>query len=79
MGTAVKVAVTETFPCKVTAQLPLPVQAPPQPVKVEPSLAVAVNVRSPFALKVLLHVVPQSIPDGLLTTVPLPEVWTVSM
>ena len=53
-------------------QVPVPEQSPDQPVKVSPAVGAAVNVTwVPFA-KLAEQVAPQSIPDGLLVTVPLP-------
>jgi hypothetical protein len=53
-------------------QLPVPVQAPLQPEKVEPLAAVAVKARVAPPVKVALQTLPQLIPLGLVTTVPFP-------
>jgi len=50
----------------------VPVQAPAQPTKVEPSAAVAVRVTAVPGSKPALHVCPQLTPGGLLLTLPLP-------
>ena len=71
-GAEVKVAVTLVLALRVTTHAPVPVQAPDQPVKVEPVLAAAVNVTGVPLAKLALQVVPQLIPAGLLLTVPAP-------
>jgi hypothetical protein len=56
----------------VTVQVLVPVQAPLHPVNVEPGAAVAVRTTlSPWA-KFAAHVAVQLMPDGALTTLPLP-------
>lgn len=77
VGFAVKVAVTEVAAETVTLQAALPLQAPPQPVNVNPVPAVAVNVTWVPLVKVAVQVGPQLIPDGLLATVPVPVTATV--
>ena len=68
-----KLAVTEMSAVSVTMQVPVPEQPPPlQPVKVEPEAADAVSVTTVLELKTDEHAEPQSIPVGLLVTVPLP-------
>src|SRR5438552_11410798 len=57
----------------VTAQVPVPVQAPLQPVKVEPAAAVAVSVTEVSLGTANEQVVPQSMPGGELVTEPEPE------
>ena len=72
-GSRVKVAVTERAWLIVTTQLPVPEQPSPlQPAKVEPAAAVAVRVTAVFSAKPCEQVTPQSIPAGLLVTVPDP-------
>ena len=67
------VAVTECAASIVTMQVPVPVQPDPvQPVKSEPTSAVAVSVTTAPSPKALEHVAPQSIPAGLEVTEPVP-------
>ena len=56
----------------VTVQLPVPVHAPLQPVKVEPEAAAAVRVTDVPLLKFALHALPQLMPVGDEVTVPVP-------
>src|ERR687888_339247 len=56
----------------VTVQVPVPVQAPLQPVNVEPAAAVAVSVTVVPSGKEAEQVAPQSIPAGELVTAPEP-------
>jgi hypothetical protein len=58
-------------------QVPVPVQAPLQPVKVKPLAGVALKATLVPPLKLALQVLPQAIPLGLEATVPLPVVVTV--
>jgi hypothetical protein len=53
--------------------VPVPLQAPPQPVKLEPAAAVAVKVTVVPCVNEAAQVAPQSIPAGELVTVPAPE------
>ena len=69
---ALNVAVTERAALKVVTQLPVPEQAPDQPVKVEPPAATAVSVTLVPELKLALQMLPQLMPAGLLVTVPAP-------
>ena len=50
----------------------VPVQAPDQPVKLEPAAGAAVSVTDVPLLKLAEQVLPQLIPAGLLVTVPVP-------
>jgi hypothetical protein len=69
----VKPAVTVFARFIVTVQVAaVPVQAPVQPLKVEPAAAVAVSVTVLFWLKLAAQAAPQSIPAGELVTVPVP-------
>ena len=71
-GLVLKVAVTDVAVLTVTLQLPVPLQAPLQPAKVEPAAAVAVSVNWAPGVTVSEQSVPQLIPVGVLLTVPLP-------
>ena len=75
---AKNVAVTLLATLMLTVQLPVPAQAPLQPVKVLAVAGVAVRVTLAPLVKLALHVVPQLMPAGLLVTVPLPDLLTVS-
>src|SRR5687768_14591887 len=65
----------------VIVTLPVAVQLPDQPPKVEPEAGVAVNVTPVPLLRLAVHVLPQFIPAALLITVPvpLPVRFTVSV
>src|SRR5262252_3311058 len=67
-----KVAVTDWAADSETVQVPVPVQAPLQPPKVEPLAAAAVRVTEVPLAKLALHVVPQLMPAGEEVTVPVP-------
>ena len=57
----------------VTVQEPVPVQPPPlQPENVEPAAGTAVKVTAVPLVKPVEQVVPQEMPAGALTTLPLP-------
>ncbi len=72
-GPPTNVAVTVLAVLMLTTQvLVVPVQAPDQPPKVEPLADAASSVTELFSAKAELQVAPQLMPDGLLTTVPLP-------
>ena len=66
------VAVTDVSAVRVRLHVPVPVQAPDQPVNVEPVLGVAVSATAVPLAKLALQVAPQLMPDGLLVTVPVP-------
>ena len=75
------VAVTDCAWLIATVQVvAVPVQAPDQPVKLEPAVGAAVRVTDVPLLKLAEHVLPQLIPAGLLVTVPVPapDLLTVS-
>src|SRR5438105_3634810 len=75
----VKVAVTEFAAVMATTHGAVLAQPPPpQPVKTEPGAGLAVRVTEVLLAKLAEHVDPQSIPAGLLVTVPAPAVETVS-
>src|SRR5881409_20260 len=67
-----KVAVMEVAAVMVTVQVPVPVQPPLQPVKVEPGAGTAVSVTAVPLVKVAAQVALQEMPAGALVTVPLP-------
>ena len=62
----------------MTEQLPVPLQAPPQPENVAPEFGVSVSVTAVPAGKLALQAPGQAIPAGLLVTVPLPVTLTDS-
>jgi hypothetical protein len=66
------VAVTLVAAVTETTQLPVPVQVPLQPEKMEPDAAAAVRVTLVTETTVVLQVLPQVIPLGLEVTVPVP-------
>src|ERR1700722_20224921 len=63
----------------VTEQLPVPLQAPLQPIKLMPWAGVAVSVTDMPLLKLALHADGQVMPEGLLATDPLPVKLTASV
>ena len=65
-------AVTLWAAFMVTLQLPVPLQAPPQPLKVEEESGEAVSVTVCPALKAAEQVAPQEMLAGLDVMVPLP-------
>lgn len=66
------IAVTVVLAESATVHVPVPLHAPDQPANVELALGVAVNVTEVPLAKLALHVCPQLMPAGLLTTVPVP-------
>ena len=66
------VAVTDLPLSIVTTQSPVPEHAPDQPAKADPDERVAVNVTDVPSVNDALQVEPQSIPEGVLITVPSP-------
>jgi len=73
----VKVAVTDSAAVMVTVQAPVPVQAPLQPIKVEPVAAAAVKVTEVPSHMVSEQSEPQSIPVPDTVPVPVPDLVTV--
>ncbi len=74
------VAVTPCAVFMVTLQVALvPLQAPLQPLKVEPVPGVSVRVTEVPLLKLALQLVPQLMPAGLEVTVPDPLSLTLSV
>jgi len=67
-----KLAVTAFAALIVTKQLPVPLHAPDQPVKVEVASATAVSVTPAPMVKLAAHVLPQLMPAGDEVTVPPP-------
>jgi hypothetical protein len=72
------VAVTDAAAFIVTEHPALPLQAPPQVLKVQPLAGVAVKVTGVPLANPALHIDGQLMPEGLLATVPLPVTLTVS-
>lgn len=77
-GLATNVAVTDRACDMATAQVPVPEQAPLQPLKLYPYCAAAVRVTTVPELKDELHVVPQPMPEGDELTEPKPTLLTDS-
>ena len=65
-------AVTEAFAESAIVHVPVPLQPPDHPAKVEPLWGVAVSVTFVPLLNIALQAWLQLIPDGELVTVPLP-------
>ena len=75
-----KVAVTDFAASIVTEQVSaVPVQAPPQPAKLEPLAGAAFKVTLEPLLKLAEQVVPQSTPAGVLETAPVPVPFFVTL
>jgi hypothetical protein len=77
-GAGAKAALTVVAVVKTSAQLPVPEQPPPQPVKTEPIAGIAVSVTLVPDAKEAEHALPQLIPAGELVTEPLPVRVTVN-
>ena len=76
---SVNVAATVRAVVMLTVQVPVPVQAPVHPAKVEPVPAEAARVTLVPLEKFALHEVPHAIPPGVEVTVPLPVPFLVSV
>jgi hypothetical protein len=74
-----KVAVTDLACVITTIQEPVPVQAPLQPAKIKPAADEAVRVTVVPESNGYEQCTPQSIPNGLLTTLPLPTLVSVNV
>jgi len=74
-----KVAVTDLAALITTVQVPVPVQAPDQPWKLQPEAAEALRVTDTPSENVFEQTCPQSMPAGALVTVPLPALVTDSV
>jgi hypothetical protein len=72
VGCVANVAVTLLAPLTTSVHVPVPVQAPPQPEKVEPEFGVALRARLVPLATFALQVLPQSMALGLEATVPPP-------
>jgi hypothetical protein len=82
VGIAVNVAVTDLAASIVTEQFPVPgheIPLPLQPEKVKPAPGVATSTTVVPLGKSKAQVAPQAIPDGVLVTVPVPVLETVSV
>lgn len=76
---SVNVAVTFWACPRLTVQDPAPLQAPPQPAKVEPASGIASRVTTVPVAKLALHVVPQLMPAGFEATIPVPVPFFVTL
>lgn len=77
-GFCENVAVTDLLASIVIWHVPVPLHAPPQPLKDQPESGLAVSVTVVFAANEAEHVPRQLvIPEGLLLTEPFPEIVTV--
>lgn len=74
------VAVTDVSFASDSMQVPVPEQAPDQPVNTELPSGFAVSATVVPLANLAVHAEPQLIPDGVLVTVPapVPAFWTVS-
>jgi len=75
---ALKTAATEAAAFNGTLHGPVPEQTPDHPTKTAPRPGVAVSTTVVPAANDALQVTPQSIPVGLLVTVPLPLAVTLN-
>ena len=73
----VKAAVTDFAASIVTEQVPVPVQAPLQPVKVDPVAGAAVKVTEPPEATDAVQVEPQLILPPATVPLPVPDFLTV--
>ena len=74
-----KVALTVVAVVSVSAQAPVPAHPPPdQPMKTQPAAGVAVSDTDVPEAKLAAQLDPQSMPPGVLVTVPVPARVTVS-
>jgi hypothetical protein len=71
-----KLADTLAAEFMVTTQAPMPLQAPPQPVKMDPDARVAVRLTGVPLAKFAAQAALQLMPAGALVTVPLPVTVT---
>ena len=74
-----KSALTDLAASMLTVQGPVPVHAPLQPPSVQPGSGCATSVTVEPLTKSALHFVPQSIPDGVLVTLPSPVFVTLNV
>ena len=65
-------AVTDVAALSVTVHVPVPVQPPLQPLKIEPAAGAAVKVTAVPLANAAAQVVPQAMPAGALVMVPVP-------
>ncbi|RKZ88811.1 MAG: hypothetical protein DRR19_12135 [Candidatus Parabeggiatoa sp. nov. 1] len=72
-----KVAVTFWAVFIVTWQIPVPVQAPRQPIKIESAKGVAVKVTGVSLIYCSVQSLPQSIPLPITLPLPVPALLTV--
>jgi hypothetical protein len=78
-GAGAKVARTVVDVARVSEQDPVPAQpAPDQPMNTQPAAGVAVSDTAVPAVKLAAQLDPQSMPAGVLVTVPVPARVTVS-
>ena len=73
-----KVALTFRGPLTSRVHVLAPLHAPPQPPNVQPGSGFATSVTALPSAKRAVHVVPQSMPAGVLVTLPSPVFETVT-